>query len=58
MQMSHLEQMDWSRINIQRYIWGEWPSGLRHCNQNEKIPGSNPTGCLAGLRNPTLLCGS
>ena len=38
--------------------WGEWPSGLRHCNQNRKVPHSNSTKLLAGLRDPTLLQGS
>ena len=23
------------------YCWGEWPSGLRHCYQNRKVPSSN-----------------
>ena len=31
---------------------GEWPSGLRRCSKNRKVPGSNPTMCLAGLRDP------
>ena len=36
-------------------IWGEWPSGLRRCNKNRKVPGSKPTRCSAGLRDPTSL---
>ena len=35
-----------------------WPIGLRRCNQNWRVPDSNPTRCLAGLRDPTLLQGS
>ena len=34
---------------------GEWPSGLRRCDQNWKVPGSNPTRHSAGLRDPTSL---
>ena len=30
-------------------LHGEWPSGLRLCNQNQKVPTWNPTRCLAGL---------
>ena len=37
---------------------GEWPSGLRRCDQNRKVPGSNPTRRSAGLRDPTSLRGS
>ena len=29
--------------------WGEWPSGLRRCNKNWKVPGSNPLGARPGL---------
>ena len=36
----------------------EWPSGLRRCDQNRKVPGSNPTRRSAGLRDPTSLRGS
>ena len=39
-------------------IWGEWPSGLRRCSKNRKVPGSNPTRRSAGLRDPTSLQGS
>ena len=35
--------------------WGELPSGLRHCSKNQKVPGSKPTRCSAGLRDPTSL---
>ena len=38
--------------------WGEWPSWLRCCDQNRKVPSSNPTRCLARLRDPTSLWGS
>ena len=38
--------------------WGEWPSWLRCCDQNRKVPSSNPTWCLARLRDPTSLWGS
>ena len=40
------------------YDWGEWPSGLRRCNKNQKVPDSKPTRRLAGLRDPTSLRGS
>ena len=31
-------------------IWGEWPSGLRRCNKNRKVPGSKPPlGARPGL---------
>ena len=33
--------------------WGEWPSWLRCCDQNRKVPSSNPTRYLARLRDPT-----
>ena len=33
----------------------EWPSRLWHCNLNWKVPGSSPTRCSIGLRDPTLL---
>ena len=36
----------------------EWPSGLRRCNKNRKVPGSKQTRRLAGLRDPTSLRGS
>ena len=39
-------------------IFITWCSGLRRCNQNLKGTSSNPTTCLACLRNPTLLQGS
>ena len=29
--------------------WGEWPSGLRHWNQNWKVPGSTPLDAWPGL---------
>ena len=36
---------------------GEWPSGLRRCNKNRKVPGSKPARRSAGLRDPTSLRG-
>ena len=39
-------------------LWGEWHSGLKRCNWNRKIPGSNPTRHSAKLRDPTSLWGS
>ena len=38
--------------------WGEWPSQLRRCSKNWKVPSSNPTRRSAGLRDPTSLRGS
>ena len=38
--------------------WGEWPSGLRRCNQNWKVPGSNPARHSARPKDPTSLHGS
>ena len=37
---------------------GEWPSGLRRCNKNRKVPSSKPARRSAGLRDPTSLRGS
>ena len=31
-------------------LWEEWPSGLRRCDQNRKVPGSNPTRRSAGTQ--------
>ena len=36
---------------------GEWSSGLRRYDENWNVPGSNPSRCLARLRDPTLLRG-
>ena len=36
-------------------FWGEWPSGLRRCNQNRKVPGSKSARRLTRLRKPTSL---
>ena len=49
-----------SKFDIFAAGWnhGEWPSGLRRCSKNRKVPGSNPTRCSAGLRDPTSLRGS
>ena len=51
---------------IYKYSWyddwsglvGEWPSGLRYCSKNRKVPGSNPTRRSVGLRDPTSIRGS
>ena len=40
------------------YLWEEWPSGLRCCDWNRKVPSSNPTRHLARLRDLTSLQGS
>ena len=32
-----------------KICWGEWPSGLRRCSKNWKVPGSNPLGAQLGL---------
>ena len=42
-------------LKIRAYLWGEWPSGLRRCDWNRKVPGSNPTRHSAGLRDLTSL---
>ena len=42
----------------EEHKWGEWPSGLRRCNQNWKVPSSKPARRSAGLRDPTSLRGS
>ena len=36
-------------VIIKFYHFGEWSSGLRRCDQNRKVPGSNPTRHSAGL---------
>ena len=36
-------------------LWGEWRSGLERFIQNQEVSGWNPTACLAGLWDPTLL---
>ena len=37
---------------------GEWPSGLRRCSKNRKVPGSNLIRRPAGLRDEASLRGS
>ena len=32
-----------------------WPSGLRRCNNNRKVPGSNPSRQSVGLKDPASL---
>ena len=39
-------------------MWEEWPSGLKRCDYNQKVPGSNPVRCSAGPTDPTSLRGS
>ena len=39
-------------------MWGEWPSGLRRCGKNRKVPSSKPTRRSSRLRDPTSLRGS
>ena len=48
-QTSQFDKLDQSNF------WGEWPSGLRRCNKNQKVPGSNLTGSSAEFRDPTSL---
>ena len=38
-----------------RNLRGGWPSGLRRCNPNRKVAGSNPTRPSARLMDPTRL---
>ena len=59
------EQVDFDTINWTTWVivkkisnWGEWPSGLRHCGQNRKVPSSNPTRCSARLRDQSWPWGS
>ena len=47
--------MDGLQISLMLGVRGEQPCGLRHCNQNRKVPCSNPTRCLTWLKNPTVL---
>ena len=47
-----------SILKIFSKLWGEWPSGLRRCSKNRKVPSSIPTRRSVGLRDPTLLRGS
>ena len=35
-------------LRTRLFIWGELPSGPRHCNQNQKVPSSIPTGQVLG----------
>ena len=34
---------------------GEWLSGLRRYGRNQKVPGSNPTRCTTGVKDPALV---
>ena len=43
----------WGRVFL-----GEWRSGLSRSDKNRKVPGSNPTRRLVGLRDSTSLRGS
>ena len=47
-----------SILKIFSKLWEEWPSGLRRCSKNRKVPSSIPTRRSVGLRDPTLLRGS
>ena len=47
-----------SILNTFSKLWGKWPSGLRRCSKNWKVPSSIPTRRSARLRDPTLLRGS
>ena len=40
---------------FQHCVQGELPGGLSCCNQNQKVPGSNPTRRLAGTRDSNSL---
>ena len=48
----------WSMTEGTKCPRGEWPSGLRHWNQNHKVPGSKLARHSTGLRDPTSLWGS
>ena len=39
----------WVHVLLQEEEWGKWPSALRRCNQNRKVPYSNPLGAQPGL---------
>ena len=43
------------KVSKRKLTQGEWPSGLRCCNKNEKVPDSKPAKHSAGLRYPTSL---
>ena len=51
---SEIEDIDQNCFGV-ILIWAEWPSGLRRCDLNRKILGSNPTRRSAGLKDPALL---
>ena len=44
--VSNLCQIAKIFLNVDRE---DWPSGLKRCNQNRKVPGSNPLGAQPGL---------
>ena len=48
----------WWEQNWNFTLFEGWPSGLRRCNKNQKVPGSNPPRHSARLRDPTSLWGS
>lgn len=50
LQKYSLVSYPFQRVNVIDYC-----SGSRHCNHNQKFPSSDPSMCLAGLRDPTLL---
>ena len=39
-------------IEFHELLSGEWPSGLKHCNQNWKFHDLNPSRHSIGLRDP------
>ena len=41
-----------------KFYRGEWPSGLRRCDQSRKVSSSNPNWRSAGPRDPTSLWSS
>ena len=49
--------LDETKIEVTGCL-GEWPSGLRRCCKNQKVPGWSPTRHSAGLRDPISLWGS
>lgn len=42
-------------IEFHELLSGEWPSGLKHCNQNWKFHDLNPSRHSIGLRDPSDL---
>ena len=40
-------------FRISGIFWGQWPSGLRRCSNNQKAPGPNPSSRSTEPRDPT-----